>query len=559
MMEPSTQLLEITDEMIEQLINEQKLGERLKEAENKQKKLSKEEWYALRVRAKKDLFFLCYGVLGYDRLSENLHGNFCTAIRESEHYRFRLFLMPRGHFKTTIKVIAHSIQEALPYDAEWDSHDDSYVPSWPAILGPDIRILIAHETDKGAGRHLFQISTQILTNTTLMMLFPEIVPTPRLHTITKSELQLPRNKIYSEPTFDTMGVGAKSQGRHYDKLNLDDIYGDKARDSEAEDATTKDWIDGLQGFYTRYNASKVDFDGTRYKYKDAYGHIMSRYGVVGKDEGGRLYVYKRSIEEYDPETKKLKPIFHEEIDPKDIEVVRKNKKIWVQYSNDPVEGDEGFDSGLLRYFYWKGLSEIITFSGVKDQIDVQTQSVSSVWHLDRCILIDPGVSRTGGFVVTGTDWRERIFCLEAIGLSEKPDALVERIFIAVNRWKPRVVAIESDFFAVTFKPWLESEMRNRHVYFEVYPVHTKKLAKDARIAGLGPYLANQLIWVNEKQEEFIKQWDQWGKSTETHILDAMAYGPEVWRKPLPPDKQKALEDIEEQLDDRDIQTGYSKP
>ncbi len=67
-----------------------------------------------------------------------------------------------------------------------------------------------------------------------------IVPSPREQTINKWALELPRTRPHPEPTIDTMGVGAKSQGRHYNYIKLDDVYGDKARDSEAESATTMD-------------------------------------------------------------------------------------------------------------------------------------------------------------------------------------------------------------------------------------------------------------------------------------------------------------------------------
>src|SRR4051812_46485780 len=65
-----------------------------------------------------------------------------------------------------------------------------------------------------------------------------------------------------------MGVGGKSQGRHYDYLKLDDLIGDKARDSKAEMQTAKDWIDNIQAFFT-------EFTRARWILSERVGHLMT--------------------------------------------------------------------------------------------------------------------------------------------------------------------------------------------------------------------------------------------------------------------------------------------
>jgi phosphopentomutase len=113
-----------------------------------------------------------------------------------------------------------------------------------------------------------------------MGLFPEAVPSPRKTRINKWELELPRSLTGNpEPTIDTLGVGGKSQGRHYNYIKLDDIYGDKARDSEAESATTKEWFDNIQSFFSTFLKDKLDLTGTRYDLDDVYAHAEERYGT----------------------------------------------------------------------------------------------------------------------------------------------------------------------------------------------------------------------------------------------------------------------------------------
>lgn len=542
----------VTDKMVDELLNDQKLGENLRAADKKRSSLTKEEWHKLRALCKRDLFFLCYSVLGNKRLSTNLHGHLCTHVKNTERDRFREYLLPRGHFKSTILTIGHSIQVALPYteeDAQYD-YDTSPLP-WPASLGTDVRLLIGHETAESAARFLFAITNHFTGNPLLMALFPEAIPSNRKHRINKWELELPRSdeaRGNPEPTFDTLGVGGKSQGRHYNYIKLDDIFGDKARDSAAEAATTIQWFDNIQSFFSVFSKDFLDLTGTRYSHDDVYAHAEEAYGP-------QLISYSRKVEEFDTKLGKKIPIFPEEFTTEGLNILRKNKKVFAaQYENDPYDGESGFSPEWKRYFYWTAVNSFVVFRGTdREKISVR--------DLDIVMLIDPGES-TGGFVVTGMDYLGNIYTLVALPWQGKPPALVDFIFKQVVRWQPRVVGIEADFFMNTYQYWLVSEMAKRGIRFKVEPVYTKKRAKDLRIAGLTHYAEAGQLYINEAQDELEKEWTRWGKSKNIHILDALAYGPELWRPGYAPGQRDLIHSSEsnsgDQTDDRDAITGYSK-
>lgn len=535
----------VTDEMVDALLDNDRLAHITQRADDKRRALSNREWHTLRVRAKRDLFFLAYGILGYTRLAQNLHGHLCAHVAATEEYRFREYLLPRFHFKSTILTISHSIQIALPYteaDAKYDLND-APLP-WPFELGPDARILIGHETAEGAARFLYAITDHVTGNETLQMLFPEIVPSKRTHRINKWELELPRSKVFPEPTFDTMGVGAKSQGRHYNHIKLDDIYGDKARDSEAEDTATKLWVDNIQAFFDTFARDKLDFIGTRYKFDDLYGHVEEAYG-------DQLVIYRRAVVEENEFGVKV-PIFPEEITEKNLEILKKNPRIYrAQMLNDPAADDVGFNSEWKRYFFWIDKRRIAVFHGTHREI-LDTRD------FDICILIDPGLGKTGGFAVTGMDHRAKVFVLQAIPLGLSHPALVELIFNTVAKWQPRVVAIESDFFASVYEHWLQAEMPRRGIYFHVESVKTKERLKDERILGLSTYMASEQFYINQQQTELDREIDQFGKTKNIHILDALGYGPEVWRPGFAPGTRSAVHDQDVAVNaDIDPETGYS--
>jgi len=536
---------EITDVDVETLLSPARMDANLREADRKRAQMPQEVWRRLRVRAKRDLFYLCHTILGYDRFSPRLHGNLCSHVKETEEDRFRMYLLPRNHFKTRAITIGYSIQHVLPYGADDEKYDTLAEPLvYPLNLGTNCRVLITHESHGGAARYLFSITGHFTNNPMLMALFPECIPSNRKQRINKFELELPRSKIYDEPTFDTLGVGSQSQGRHYNVIFLDDIYGIEARDSDAVDQSTKDWFDNVQAFFTVFGRDKWIMPGTRYRFDDVYGHAIERYGSA-------VTVYRRSVEETNPTTGKKEPIFPEEVTSKDLEILKKNVKVFdSQYLNDPSQSGTGFDAEWERLFYWKNTNTIAVFSGHETtHLDVR--------DLDVVILVDPG-EVTGGFLVTGADHLFRVFTLVALPLAMKPPELVELIFKSVIRWQPRTVSIESDVFQNIYHHWLLREMGLRGVRFHITEFLTKKRTKDMRISGLSNYYSAGRIYHNEKQDELRREYRRWGKSKNIHLLDALAQGPEVWRAGWAPGTRQAMRDEEDKkVAERDEQTGYS--
>lgn len=553
----------ITDEMVDKLLDPNITDNVKRAADAKRKTLSKEEFHQLRALCKRDLFFLCYSILGSKRLSKNLHGNLCTHVKDHEQDRFKEYLLPRGHFKSTILTIGHSIQVVLPYteeDRKWDI-DQSPLP-WPNILGTDCRLLIAHETHESAARFLYAITQHFTNNALLNTLFPDAIPSERKHRINKWELELPRSDIaraFPEPTIDTLGVGGKSQGRHYNYIKLDDIYGDKARESAAESETTKDWFDNIQSFFSTFKQDHLDLIGTRYSMDDVYEHAHERYKRT--DGTSKLVSYCRRVEETETfidnkgvsRIRKV-PIFPEEFDTETLDTLRKNRKVFsAQYENDPDDGVSGFSADWKRYFYWTSHNVFAIFQGEK-----QYSTRINVRDLDTCILIDPGLGRSGGFAVTGMDHLGRVFVLQALRININLPELTDFVFKQVSRWQPRVVAVESDFFAAALQPWWTTEMSVRGTHFQVISVHTKKVSKDDRIMGLSQYMTAEKFYINETQDDLLREWKKVGKSRDVHIFDALAYGPEVWRPGYAPGQREIIETpIGGDPDGRDPTTGYS--
>jgi hypothetical protein len=523
-----------------------------KEADKKRKTLSKEQIHIYRVRCKRDLFFFDSAILGMMDLQKKLHGEWCDWLDNVFYeYQFGLGLLPRAHFKTTTKTVGHNTQCALPYTEEDRQHDDNprELP-YPLNLGVNIRILIIHEVEDEAARFLFQITSHFMTNPLLMALFPECVPERRTQIINRTSLTLPRDGVFGEPTFDAKGVSAKQQGNHYNIISPDDIYGKEARKSEAESQQRRDFIDGCFGFFNNLSKDKLLAVGTRYKFDDVYGHMIDKFG-------DSLNVYKRKVVELNKETGKEEIIFPERVTPVQLEIIKKNKEVYYsEWLNDPEEIGDGFQEGWWREFEWLDSTRIAIFD--------QNPNHPTVVNIRDCYIsfhIDPG-EVTGGFVICATDFWWRTFTLAAIPIDFPSTALVELLFNQASKWHPSLVSIEYDAAQHLLGDWVRSEMVKRNIFFEIYPYHTKKIAKSKRIDTLSQlYSANELFH-NETQVELKKEFERFGKTSDIHILDALAQlmSEGVRRKGFPPGSFGVIGSVDSQhpnQSDIDPETGYS--
>ena len=542
-----------SDEEWEALLHPDRLDRAQEEAKKRRDSLDEDEIRELKILAKTDTFFLCYSILGYTKLTTKFHGHFCAWLDKTRNERtvnedgetlevllwlYRMTLLARSHFKSTIKTISGSIQAALP--------DVAGNEIYPFNLGTDIRLLLGHEAHAGSQRFLYEITGHFTGNPKLIALFPECVPNPRVQRINKSELELPRSGFWAEPTFDTIGVGGRSQGRHYNYIKLDDIFGDKARDSRVEREALIQWFDNIQSFLVNLKTDHLDVVGTRWSVDDVYAHMMDVYG-------SKLVKYIRRVEEFNPESGKAEPVFPEHFPPESLDILRKNKRVWAaQYANDPHEGLAEFDLAWKR-FYSKTPSHPVT---------AITPYGSLRWKyrdLDILILNDPAVSRTPGIVVTGTDRFMNIFILETIKEEMSPMEFVETQFSLVQKYWPRAVCIEHVIFSEVYSFWLKREMLVRGVRFNILPYKPPKdKVKFERVAVLGNYYAAGQIFFHADQKDIIWEFDNFGATDNYHLHDALAQGEQFWRPAVSVrDEQESQEYLEERFEEMDIETGYS--
>lgn len=504
---------------------------------------SAEQIRTLRHNAKYDKFFLAHGILRFKQMSPVLHNHLAKWLEKMEYEQYKEILLPRSHYKSSLCTITDSIQLALP--------DDSGGKLYPHNLGPNIRLLLAHNIDKKAQAFLYAIMMHFTTNPLLMGIYPELVPKPGIQKMNLSELGLPRDIIEKEQTFNATGVSGAIQSAHFNYIKADDLYGENERDSPTEREKLLQWIDNMQALLVTMKTDHIDFIGTRWAFDDCFAHIEKNYE-------GRLKRYVRGAEEIvvDSEGKKEKlPIFPEQFSTESFEILKKNKKVWsAQYANDPSEGSTKWKETWLKYYNRKNLREIVVFDG-------DDRRTVDIFSLDRILFIDPAPKYNSGIVLTGTDSRSKIYVIEAECPEYNPTLLTNRVFQLVLKYTPRIVVIEDVLFSVVYSHWWTREMALRRIKFKVENAKTGGKSKDIRIDALENYYNTGQIYVNPEHTEFIEEFRQYGAVINVHMHDALAYGPRYWRAAKPLGWNNPLKGIAETSQiasgGRDSEGGYS--
>jgi len=150
-----------------------------------------------------------------------------------------------------------------------------------------------------------------------MALFPECVPSHKKQRINLFRIRITSRRKVGRSNLTAMGVGAASQGYHFNFLKFDDLIGESSRTSKVEMMTAKNWLDGSRAFFSTFTRDHQDIIGTRYLFDDIYSHAESSIG-------SELFRYIRGAEEIIDG--KLAPIFPEEHTLEEFIQLKKNKR-----------------------------------------------------------------------------------------------------------------------------------------------------------------------------------------------------------------------------------------
>ena len=382
------------------------------------------------VRVTEDFYYFCEVVLGYYDMNDE-HVALCQFLQHDRH-RFKLVLMPRYTFKSTISDVGYIL--------------------WKLANNPNECVLIYSDSSTKAEGFLQGIKNHIegkARNSRFREFFPKWETQPNVDggKWNNSEIII-SSRTFSqvEPTVDTGGIETSKVGRHYSIIIYDDIVSDL-------NVTTKAQMDKVKDCYAKSLSllnptGEVVCVGTRWSFSDVYGAMQDenkktdRWGIhirqaaENDDLSGRLY-----FADCGPNSLSKEFLLQQK-------AVQSSFLFFCLYFNKPVNAEEAlYKTENFRFYGELKRSADPYYTGMYE-------------NLFTTLSLDPageGEDGTAG-VVCGTDANRRIYILDLF--CEKncsPERMMDWIVRMNRKYRLGRVGIETTFF----RGMLEKQLRQR--------------------------------------------------------------------------------------------------
>ena len=431
--------------------------------------------------ARTSLLVLC-NILGYKDVSRKVHGEILDHLQhfkggtdhvdergqcrfepkiplwELQGSRNTLILFPRGHLKSSIITIAHTIQWILNY--------------------PDIRILISTATGDQVKKFLTEIKGHFQFNAMFRKVFPDYCPPAKKAGDwgSQEEFTVPNRQIHrKEPTVSTCSVGKVIAGAHYEVIKNSDLV-------DKENVKTPNQIADVISHFGYLNPllerSEVaphhgwfDVEGTRYDFGDLYGKLI---------DGGTYSTLIRPRD--DQET-----VWPERFPVEELKRIEKEVGSYIyscQMRNKPIPPEGGLcDAKDIVFLSRSILSEIMPRLRLHCTIDLHG--------------LEPAKNDNDYTVLTlgGFDGDGRLYVVDIRRGRFTPDQVIWHVFDIHQRW-PQCIdfKIEKDAHARVLLPFLQREASKRQRFPTMVPIkRDTHVSKQQRIRGLQPWFKAGII------------------------------------------------------------------
>lgn len=445
-----------------------------------------------------NLYFLCKDLLGYKDLVASYHYlHMCKqALEKPREKLIRLLLFPRGHFKTTVLTIAHSIQLQLQH------------PSW--------RILIVSGVLANAKSMVTSIGNHYLNNNKFRHFFPEYCPQNIKAPETKwteGEIHIPnRYKTGGVPvmegTFEAFGPEVTITSRHYDYIKLDDLV-------TRENSTTKDQMDKIKTFYKSVHPLKdnpktpMDVIGTPWDDYDLYEDLRH------DDMIETIFV---------PALVNNKATFPQRYGLQDLEDIKKNIGTYLfnaLYMLDPISYENAiFKHEWFRYF------KLINKTIIKDDDGEKIPVGNTFMSLDGAVT--EGKNDYSAMMVVTTDYKKNMYILETWKKQVDPVELLNEVVRLYFKWNCKVLISQKIVIEKMLRSFLKEKMRKEHFYINLQEQgNLTTQTKEYRIKSVQLYYETGAIYHQKNQTDLEEELLRFPKAKYDDLADCLQMLPDI--------------------------------
>ena len=493
-------------------------------------RMSEKQRLVLRKQCLRSLYAFCVGVMGYDDITEDLHGEYCRFLEGDS--RRKQATMPRSFVKTWIGSIAYPIWATLIRRAadEFPEGTDPTDKFWK--LGPDMRILVASYVISNAEKMISLIRKTYESNPVMQMLFPEVIPR-NFNKIRWSNQSACINRAnnYTESTFEAAGVGGASISRHYDLVVEDDLVYAKKDDLTGKELhPSQEDIDKAIGWHKLTHSllvpgrhTRIYNIGTRWAKRDLIKYIWDNEPSYERFMRAAVKLEQLNAglnwEECDPEwpecydKKQLRGIRDAQgtyifstqylLFPRSPEEML-FKKPWLQLYTSPGEVPE-----TIRKFTTVDLAE--WGSSKRKRGDCNAVVLTCGWdHLNHVWLVHYD---TGRF---------------------DPSEVIKLMGKHWNLFHPESISVESVYYQKSLAHFARIYMEDGKVpWMRIHNIKPEgNESKELRIRAIEPIASNLAVHCKDSHKEFIDEFCDYVPNDHTckkDILDALAYQIQVAR------------------------------
>lgn len=429
---------------------------------------------------KKSLTYLMEEFLGYRNLAP-FHREIEKSLRKAEETSRRaLFLLPRGHLKSTEITVSYVLQRIL--------------------RDPNVRVLITNASLDNSKAFLREIKSHFEKNDTFRDLFGDWCSTDEKWSETQIIVK-ERKSYHKEPTVQVTSADKSVVSQHYDIIIVDDVVNRESISTKEQREKSikyyKDLLDLLEP-----NGMLV-IVGTRWHYDDLYGWLMAQ-------DRGQLVTMKRKVLDDSGN-----PIFPQKFSLEYVTQLRLEKGSFefnAQYNNEPVS-DEEADFKREHFLFMNSWDMP---AGGRTYITVDP-SVGATERSDYTGIV---INR----VVNGT-WH----VVKAYKVRLNPTQLVDELFYLQRTWKPECIGIEDIMYTQALEYMVERRMRETGEWFRLDKLKHRGRKKENRIRALIPMFERGNIKMSEQTLDLQDELSRFPLAEYDDVSDALAYQLDVVR------------------------------
>lgn len=370
-------------------------------------------------------------------------------MNELDGNRDNLLLFSRGHLKTTIHCVAHSIQWILNY--------------------PNVRILIATATEEKARLIVSKIKQHFQYNPRFRFYYPEMCP-PREKVSdwgSQTEFTVPnRERRGDEPTVMCAAVGKALASTHHDVIKCSDVVTENNIRTPGQLAEVTEFMGYMEPLRERFdsidgqpNPGWKDVEGTIYAFGDYYQQILDS---ESKNTQKAWRITKQSCW---TDSSKTQSVWPERFPVLELQRIRNSPEVGPvlfasQYELDPVSPETSLASREeITFFDPSIIGQLMPRYNVMTTVDLANPNPITRGNAnpDFCV-----------FTTAGFDSDGRCDVLSIHRSRFNQEELCEMFFLIQKRW-PRNMRfkVQKDHYAHSLEPLMKREMAKRGLWLNV--------------------------------------------------------------------------------------------